>query len=136
MLGGNADLLGFHDAPDVLVDFGTDQNLSFGGGGTIAGGKIHSVADNGELHAVGGPDKSMNNFAAMDSHTKGSVRNSAMLAGIAQLCRGQLHRGSGANGVLVMFGVGLGASKDSQNPVSQKFVDCTVVSKYHRHENV
>jgi|SRR6516165_7952843 len=83
MLGGNADLLGFNDAPDVLVDFGTDQNLPCGSGGRVPGGGIHSVADNGELRAVGDPDKSMNDFAAMDPHTKGSLRHAAVLAVIA-----------------------------------------------------
>src|SRR5271168_630359 len=67
VFGRNRLALGIDNLPNPLVNFGADHDFPCDGAGTIPRRAIHSIAYHRKLHAVRGPDESMNDFAGVNS---------------------------------------------------------------------
>src|SRR5271170_2770828 len=113
----------------MLKEVRADQDFRAFGAGTIAGGAIDGVADDGELHAVRGTDESMEHLAAMDSDADLANGEPARAARFITFLHGILHGQRRAQGLVMLRGISLRAAEDRQNSVAKKLVNGSIMLK-------
>lgn len=99
VLGSNGNLRGDHIAPDVLMDFGAEDDPAGFGCVTVTRRLVYGVADHDVFHALQRTDESLQNFTAVHADADLASGLATGVAPTAYLRHRNLHLGGSFHGV-------------------------------------
>src|SRR5581483_4983681 len=125
----NGELCRDDGSPDMLVDFGADDDFARLRRVAVARSFVHGIADDGVFHAFQRADESVQNFAAVNADPNLASDLAALLATAADFVHCLLHFGRGLHGLEAMLRVRFGAAEDREDRVANELVYAAVVAE-------